>query len=251
MHVERAGFTALKGTRHESRPAVELSAGGPVGDRVFCLVDPARGRVLRTVENPSLVRAGARWADGVLTVDLPGARAQGEPAPTGEVVKADYWGRLAAVEVVEGPWASAFSDYLGHQVVLGRAARPGEVVYGASVTLLSTASMRLLGEHLGHEVDSARFRSTFLVDSGDDAHVEDTWVGRELRLGGAVVRVRGIVPRCAVVDIDPATGRSDTPVLRTLAGYRRGEREVHFGVDAVVVGPGLVRAGDQVELGRG
>lgn len=251
MRIERAGFTALKGTRHEARTEVELTAGGPVGDRVFCLVDPARDRVLRTVENPSLVRARTRWRDGVLSVDLPDRTVEGEPAPTGEVMKADYWGRPAAVEVVEGPWAAAFSDFLGHDVVLGRAVGPGEVVYGATVTLLSTASMALLGEHLGHEVDSARFRSTFLVDAGEQAHVEDTWVGRELRLGDAVVRVRGTVPRCAVVDIDPATGRRDTPVLRTLAGYRQDEREVHFGVDAIVVGPGLVRARDQVELGRG
>jgi len=102
MRIERAGFTALKGTRHESRTEVELTADGPVGDRVFCLVDPARDRVLRTVENPSLVRARTCWREGVLSVDLPASTVEGEPAPTGEVRKADYWGRPAAVEVVEG-----------------------------------------------------------------------------------------------------------------------------------------------------
>lgn len=256
MRIERIGFTSLKGARHRSHDSVELAAEGPVGDRVFCLVDPARGRVLRTVENPSLVRATARWDAGVLSVDLPGSTVEGAPTPTGEVLKVDYWGRPAAVETVEGPWARAFSDFLGYDVRLARSVHAGEVVYGGSVTLVTTASMRLLCEKLGRDVDSARFRSTFLLDTedlgtGGEPHVEDSWVGRTLRLGDATVVVRGIVPRCAVVDIDPGTGQRAAPVLKTLAGYRLGDQEVHFGVDAVVVAPGAVRVDDHAELERG
>jgi uncharacterized protein YcbX len=119
------------------------------------------------------------------------------------------------------------------------------------VTLVTTASTRLLSERTGREIDSARFRSTFLIDAEVEPHAEDSWVGRQLRLGEATVLVRGTVPRCAVVDVDPATGLEKAPVLQTLAGYRRAEREVHFGVDAVVVSPGVVRAGDAAELERG
>jgi uncharacterized protein YcbX len=63
------------------------------------------------------------------------------------------------------------------------------------------------------------------------------------------VRVRGVVPRCAVVDLDPETGRNDALVLAELAGYRQSQGEINFGVDAVVTGAGRVRAGDQVVLG--
>jgi uncharacterized protein YcbX len=127
------------------------------------------------------------------------------------------------------------------------------VVYGASVTLVTTASIRLLAQRQGREVDSARFRSTFLVDNGSCApYVEGSWVGRELRLGGATVRVRAVVPRCAVVDLDPVTGRNDAPVLGELAGYRQNQNqnhsEIYFGVDAVVTSSGRVSAGDQVVL---
>jgi len=125
----------------------------------------------------------------------------------------------------------------------------GEVVYGASVTVVTTGSMRLLAQRLGREVADARFRSTFLVDTADSApHVEDSWVGRELRVGEATVKVRGVVPRCAVVDLDPVTGRGDAPVLRELAAYRQGQAEISFGVDAVVTVPGRVRTGDLVVL---
>ncbi|HEX7537783.1 MAG TPA: MOSC N-terminal beta barrel domain-containing protein [Dermatophilaceae bacterium] len=252
MLIERIGFTPVKGARHLTHDLVDLTPSGPVGDRVFCLVDRSRGRVLRTVENPSLVRGSARWEDGVLSVDLPGRTVQDVPAFGGELLRVDYWGRAASVECCVGPWAEAYSAYLGYDVALCRAATAGEVVYGASVTLVTTASMRLLEQRLGREVDSSRFRSTFLVDTGDSAsHVEDTWVGRDLRVGEAIVRVRAVVPRCAVIDLDPVTGRSDSPVLRELAGYRLSAGEVNFGVDAVVTAAGRVRTGDPVELGRG
>jgi uncharacterized protein len=250
--IERIGFTPLKGGRHMTHDLADLTADGPVGDRVFCLVDRSRGRVLRTVENPSLLRACARWEAGVLSVDLPGQSIEGVPSPSGETLKVDYWGRTAAVQGCTGPWADAYSEYLGYDVVLCRSVTAGEVVYGASVTLLTTVSMRLLAQRLGREVDSERFRSTFLVDAGDSAsHVEDSWVGRQLRVGEATVRVRGVVPRCAVVDIDPVTGHDDASVLRELAGYRLSQGEINFGVDAVVTATGRVRTGDQVELESG
>jgi uncharacterized protein len=251
MRIERIGFTPLKGARHVAWDRVELSAEGPVGDRVFCLVDPDRGRVLRTVENPTLVRAVARWDSGVLSVDLPAGTVEGTPTPTGELVKVDYWGRTAALEIVDGPWSEVFSEHLGREVVLARTVDPGEVVYGGAVTVLTTASVRLLSEQVGYDVESERFRSTFLLDVDGEPHEEDSWVGRELRLGEAVVVVRGPVPRCAVVDLDPENGVERQPVLSTLARYRRVRKDVCFGVDATVVTPGVVNAGDVADLERG
>jgi uncharacterized protein YcbX len=62
------------------------------------------------------------------------------------------------------------------------------------------------------------------------------------------MRIRRVVPRCAVVDLDPVTGRRDAPVLRVLAGYRQSQGLVNFGVDAVVTKAGRVGTGDQVKL---
>jgi len=247
--IQRIGFTPLKGGRHMTHDLADLTPDGPAGDRVFCLVDRSRGRVLRTVENPALLRTCARWEGGVLSVDLAGHTIEGVPSPSGERLRVDYWGRTAAVQSCTGPWAEAYSDYLGFDVVLCRCVTAGEVVYGASVTVLTTVSIRLLAARLGHEVDSARFRSTFLVETGDcTSHVEDSWVGHEMRVGGATVRVRGVVPRCAVVDLDPVSGQNDAGVLQELAGYRRSQAEITFGVDAVVTASGRVRTGDKVEL---
>ena len=243
MQVARIGFTPVKGGRHRTHGSVELTESGPVGDRVFCLVDPATGRCLRTVQNPTLLQASATWDGTTLSVELPSGTVAGEPVPTGEVLTVDYWGRDAPVEVVEGPWAAAYSAHLGREVVLARSA-PGDVVYGASVSLVTGASLGWLADRAGAPVDGARFRATFQLD-GDDLrpHDEEGWVGRRLRIGTAEVRVRSIIPRCAVVELDPATGVPDLRLLKALAP-RRTQGEVPFGVDADVTVPGHVTTGD-------
>jgi uncharacterized protein len=243
MHVSRIGLAALKGTRHVDLDAVDLRLDGPRGDRVFCLVDPARGRVLRTVENPTLMQVVASWRDGVLTATLPDDEVSGVPAATGETVKLDYWGRLAALDIIAGPWAAAFSRHLGYDVVLTRTSRPGEVVFGGSVSLVTTSSLDRLAQDVG-PVDQRQFRATMTIDTtGEPAFVEDGWHGRRLRLGDAEVEVRGAIPRCAVIGLDPVSGLKRADVLRTLGGYRRMSGEVVFGVDAVVTRPGRVEVG--------
>jgi uncharacterized protein YcbX len=255
--VTRIGFTPLKGARHVQHPTVELSTDGPVGDRVLCLVDPTRDRVLRTVENPAMVRVLASFAAGRLTVGLDDRQVDGVPEPTGDLRKVDYWGRVAEVELLDGPWAAVLTEHVGRPVALARPVHPGEVVYGGSVSLVTTSSLHRLSALLGRPVEAARFRPTFVLDTdGEPPGVERRWVGRELTVGGAVVRVRGPVPRCAVIDLDPVSGRKDVPVLRTLAGYGRGEgavppaREPEFGVDADVVRAAPVACGDPVAVGR-
>jgi uncharacterized protein YcbX len=250
VHITRVGLAALKGTRHRDRASVALTLDGPVGDRVFCLVDRARGRVLRTVENPELMRTRVDWAGGVLSVVLPDEAVSGEPVPTGETLKVDYWGRVAGLEVVDGPWAAAYTRFLGYDVVLARAGAPGEVVYGASVSIVTTASLRDLAGRAGAEVLDRQFRATLTVAT-DEPFAEDAWPGRRLRVGAAEVQVRGPVPRCAVVDLDPETGRRRTHALRTLADYRRHDGEIVFGIDAVVTRAGVVHTGDPVGLAPG
>ncbi len=249
MRIRQAGFTPIKGGRHVEHPFVDLAPSGPVGDRLFCLVDLARGRVLRTVENPSLLACTARWLDGVLSIDVDGRTLEATPRPSGRKLALDFWGRPAAVEIVDGPWARAYSDYLGVEVALTRAVRPGELVYGASVTLVTTSGLRRLAEKAGHEIDSHRFRATFVIDTEElDAQAEDSWAGRELQLGSARIRVLAGIDRCAVIDADPASGVSGTRLLQTLAGYRLRDGAVDFGMYAEVTVPSRVFRGDPVAV---
>ncbi|MEI7056944.1 MOSC N-terminal beta barrel domain-containing protein [Nocardioides sp. CCNWLW239] len=247
LKVVRAGFAPIKGTRHLAYERVELDARGAVGDRGLALVsvdpeEPARGRVLRTVQNPSLVAVRAELAGDRLDVELPdGETASAEPVSTGERITCDYWGREVELELVEGPHSDLFSRWLGRPVRLARAGR-GDVVFAGSVSVVTTGSLRDLAARSGVEVlDAARFRPTLVVDT-DEPYAEDTWLGREVRVGRATLRIGAPIPRCAVIDLHPETGERDVRLLKGLAAHRPLNRagEPAFGVFAEVVRQGIV-----------
>jgi uncharacterized protein YcbX len=251
VQVVSVGFAPVKGTRHTSYDAVRLDAHGPVGDRAFCLVGADNHKVLKTVPHRALLAVLARWDGDTLDLELPsGETVSGAAAPSGEQVTCDYWGRSVTHELTDGPHSERLSSYLGKDVRLAASPRGG-VVYGAPVSILTTASLRDLGERTGRTdlLDTtARFRMTMVVDTGDRPYVEDSWAGRELRIGDAVVEVQRAVARCGVIDLDPTTGTKDGSLLMALAGYRPNTGgEPWFGVDARVVTPGVIRGGATVE----
>lgn len=239
-----AGFAPVKGTRHQTYDAVELDEDGAVGDRGFCLVDVERRRVLKTVQNPTLIAVTAMLEGRRLDVVLPdGVAASAEPSPTGETVTCDYWGRAVELALLDGPHGALFSQHLGRDVRLAAAPRGG-VIFGDAVTVLGTASLRDLAERAGDPglvAQASRFRPTLVVET-DEPYAEERWLGQELRVGGVRLRVGVPIPRCAVIDLDPASGVRDLPVLKALASYRPLNRagEPCFGVFARVDGPGTL-----------
>jgi uncharacterized protein YcbX len=241
--VRAAGFSPVKGTRHLPLARVELDRRGPVGDRAWCLVDVAARRVLRTVQHPSLMAVVAVAGAGGLELTLPdGERAAGVPEPTGEHLTCDYWGRPVELALTDGPHSALASRFLGQDVRLAAAPRGG-VVFGAPVTVVGTASLRDLAEVVGHPVEAARFRATLVVET-DEPYVEDAWLGAEVDVGSARLRIGGTVPRCAVVDHHPGTGVRDLRLLRALARSRptNAAGEPVLGVYAECVRAGAVRA---------
>ncbi|KRF17247.1 hypothetical protein ASG90_08050 [Nocardioides sp. Soil797] len=252
MVVRRVGFAPLKGTRHVARGSIELDAHGPVGDREWCLVDSERHQIVRTVAQPLMEVTVA--ADGdVLRVTLPGGRvAEGRVAPTGPVLEVDYWGRPARVTPYDGEPARLLAQQCARPAYLARAER-GEIVYGAPVSLVGTASLRELAERMGRREPAdqpERFRSTLVIET-EEPWVEDTWLGQELLVGDAVIRVNAPIGRCGVPNQHPLSGSADAPILKALAGFRpRNEAgEPLLAVDAFVVRPGVIRPGDPASLG--
>jgi uncharacterized protein YcbX len=115
---------------------------------------------------------------------------------------------------------------------------------------LGTGSLRAIARILGEAVDARRFRMNFGIE-GLGEHEEDAWLGRRVRLGGAVVVPQGNVGRCAVTTQNPDTGAPDLDTLKALAAYRRDletTEPLPFGVHAAVADAGQVSVGDAVEL---
>ena len=248
MLVSRIGWTPVKGGRHLEHDWVRLDEHGPVGDRVFALVDPVTRTSVLTAPNRRLALTTPLWDGRTLAVRFPDdTLVSGEPTGTGETVYFDYFGRGVPGEVQDGPWAQAYSDYLGQPVVLARMTDRRGVVYGAPVSLITTSSLRWLSQVTGQPIPDGRFRMTLTLDTGAaPAFVEEGWLGRRVGLGGAVIRINGLVARCPVIEVNPVTGEVDTALQQALARERPQLPDRPFGVDAVVVRPGIVRLGDPV-----
>lgn len=251
IETRAVAFTPIKGTQHSVQPDAEFDAHGPLGDRRFCLIDAVRGRVLRTVQHPSLLSVVARLQGSQLSVTLPDGTTVAEaPQLSGETLTCDYWGRSVELALTTGAHCELLSDHLGQAVRLAQSPR-GAIVFGQPLTIVATASIAEVADSAeengtgaaGHAAVADlfhRFRATLLVET-DEPFVEETWLGRVMTVRGPVdglqVRIGGPVPRCAVIDFDPMTGERTDRLLRTLAATRATNRvgEPFFGVYAEVV----------------
>lgn len=121
----------------------------------------------------------------------------------------------------------------------------GSHLDAAPVHILTTASLRWLSAELPDAaIAVARFRPNIVVDLPGDTPIEDAWVGRRLRIGGAEVAVRKRVERCVMTTAAQGALPHDARVLKTLTA----RHDMTLGVYVDVRTPGHVSTGDPVEL---
>ena len=229
-----------------------LTADGVPGDRAFALIDEhdrlVNGKragslaTIRVVHDPDAGTLAMRWPDGSV---VEGVVDYGPP------IDAIFFGEARPARPVRGPWSEALSAWSGHALRLIAMPPGAGPDRGATATLVSTAALGALAAAGGDDapLDRRRFRMTFGVD-GVDAYAEDAWVGRDVRVGDAIVRVHGNVGRCAVTTQDPDTGRPSWDTLHALQhsrGHLPTTEPLPFGVWAEVVDAGVVALGDTVE----
>jgi uncharacterized protein len=113
------------------------------------------------------------------------------------------------------------------------------------LSLATTQSVSAIGALVGAELEPSRFRPNLLVEAaGDTPFAEDSWVGSELQIGTARIRVDLRDERCVMVNVDPSTTERNAAVLKAIAR----ERDACLGVYASTVTPGRIAAGDSVLL---
>ncbi|MGE3774323.1 MAG: MOSC domain-containing protein [Gammaproteobacteria bacterium] len=260
MQVASIGRVYVKATRFQDPDSVVVDADGIRHDRAFALVE-ADDKFVNSDQHRVFLPLSFDYdatADR-LTLDLPdGRRLEGPAAPTGRRFAIDHFGlRTIDVAEVDGPWRAALSEFAGRPIGLVRCLSEGRALDVFPITLLTTGSLARLARELGDSVDAPRFRAGFVIEH-PDAHAEDDWDGRSLKIGDAVLRVRTSVPRCAIPGFNPATGERDKDVMKSLMRYRDkvglpdgmmpGYATPGFASYAEVLRPGRVRVGDGVEL---
>lgn len=96
-------------------------------------------------------------------------------------------------------------------------------------------------------LDELRFRSNIAID-GVAAWDELEWVGRRIRIGAVEFDVVKPKVRCLAVDADPATGKRDLPLMKTIkAAFAQAQST--FGVGMLARrGGGRIHVGDALEI---
>lgn len=112
------------------------------------------------------------------------------------------------------------------------------------VSLVSTATLAWCASRWDIAADPRRLRVN-LVISADTPFIEEQWLGAELAIGSARLRVVERIPRCRMIDIDQDGARSDGRWLKPLTA----ERGQCVAMYADVAAAGEIAVGDEVSLG--
>jgi uncharacterized protein YcbX len=249
--VARLNVTPVKGTRLQHPSSAELTPLGIIGNRRFHFVDAA-GELASCTDVGSLMRLAAAWDAEAesLAIDFPdGTRVEAAADRLGPAHVTDFDGKPVPGRFVHGPIDDAVSAFAGVGLRLVRADVEGDGPDVHRLSVMGLASVADLGSrHDRPDLDPLRFRMNLELD-GLAPFEEESWTGRTVRVGEAVIRVLGQVPRCVATTRDPATGDKDFDTLKHIAAYRplmAEPRGVPFGMYAEVEVAGRVAPGDPV-----
>jgi uncharacterized protein YcbX len=248
IRVSRLQVAPVKSLAVLACSRIQLDADGVAEDRRLFLLG-RDGRVVTLRQHPQLSRVVPRLDLVGRTLELgfpDGTRVTADLDDLGDEVTAPLFGKDRHGRLLLGPLAEQLTRFTGEPVRVVLAGRTGTGWDEGPVSLLARASAEALRPPGGADTVGRRFRMLIEVE-GPAAYEEESWVDREVRLGGAVVHITHPLDRCVVVNHDPGTGRRDWPGLARLAA-REGMGRPTLGVIAGVDLPGVVALGDTVEV---
>jgi uncharacterized protein len=249
--VSRLSIAPVRSLGLEHPDEITVTEIGVVEDRRFFLADDTNRLVDRLMVGELVQIATHTDSDGMtLRMTFPDGRVIDDEVRLGESIETPIHGRTGVGHVVIGPWAEALSAFCGLPIRLVRCDRPAGTRAGNAVSLVSDGSLAELARQGGVEaIDGRRFRMLIELD-GTQPHVEDTWIGHQVGIGGAVLQITKRDARCAITTQHPDTGVRDLDTLRTIIAYRglRDGKHADFGVLGEVATPGTIRLGDEVSV---
>jgi uncharacterized protein YcbX len=234
MRVAELWRFPVKSMLGEQLDRSHVASAGLVGDRRYSIVDGVSGLGLTARRVPELLTAAARLVDDELEITLPDGSTLGADASD---ALSKWLGRdvkLVDARSSDGGYTYEYPTDLGTEQNWVSYDGAGAAFHDSGmwrVSMISTATLR--------DWDRRRFRANVLLDGAG----EDDFVGHEVELGGAVVRVQTKIPRCVMVTRPQSGGiERDLDVLKTI----NAELESCIAVGGTVTTPGEVAVGDEV-----
>ncbi|OMH37090.1 MOSC domain-containing protein [Tersicoccus sp. Bi-70] len=216
----------VKSMAGEYLDAVELDARGLTGDRWYAVEDGAghfaSGKNTRRFRRHDEVFAyrATTTADGVAVTHEDGSSwLAGDPALDDHLTAA--FGELVRVE---GESTVPHAD-------------------DGAVSLIGSATLHWCETELGVDADPRRLRVNLVLET-DEPFVEESWVGRTLRVGATTLRVVARIERCRTIDVAQDGADARHRWLKPLGTTR----DLCMGVYAEVLEPGGLRVGDDVTV---
>jgi uncharacterized protein YcbX len=237
----------VKGLSPESLPAVGLEVGQTLpADRKYAIengpsgFDPAapaylpKTRFLMLMRNERLATLDTHYDDAshVLTI-----RGEGRKLARGDLATKE--GRLA----IEAFFRRFMPKELnGAPKVLEADGHSFSDVSAKVVSIINLASVAAIETMVGQPVHPLRFRANLYVE-GWPAWSELDWVGQQIAIGDARVKVTKRIMRCAATNVDPEIGIRDLQIPATLM---RTFQHADCGIYARVIEGGAIRPGDAI-----
>ena len=252
--VSWIALTPVKATMLHLVDEVDLLESGVRGDRRFYFVTE-RGRLVNNKDHGplQLVRAEYDEAADELSLRLAGGEVLAGQVERGEEVETTFHKRPRSARVVRRALGRRRVGRARSARAPRRARAAGARPWPRRARRRCSRPRRSAGSphsSASTRLDHRRFRMNFGVE-GVEAHAEDAWRGRRVRIGNAVVIPQGHVGRCVITTQNPDTGGIDLDTLKGLAAYRGDAATTEplpFGIHAAVAEAGPVRVGDPVEL---
>lgn len=243
---------------------MHIDRHGPRGDRQWMIVDE-EGVFVTQREMAKLAQIETRLEGGSLELLVEGQSLgrTGDSADVHETRAVRVWKSDLTAHLEKASISQALSSFLGKTVFLVRHGSNSErpVIAGGEdrgaftrfsdsfpVMMANRESLRDLNTRLKVPVGMDRFRPNFEVDLSE-AFREDSIRSIETESGFIFEFGRGC-SRCVMINRDQKTGeaREGAEPLATLAGYRRKEGKVYFGVHLLPRFEGVIRRGESLKL---
>lgn len=109
----------------------------------------------------------------------------------------------------------------------------------------ATASLHDLSQRTKMDLEMIRFRPNIVIESKLPFE-EDCW--KKAEIGNILFHLVKPCGRCSIVNVDPKTGKRGDEPLKTLASFRKQEKKILFGINAITTGSGVISIGDHVTI---